>query len=49
LELKEHPEYTIEAIAQDCGFSSLRTFQRTFKDFMGMTSTEYRKAVASQV
>lgn len=49
LELKEHPEYTIEAISQDCGFSSLRTFQRTFKDFMGMTSTEYRKAVASQV
>lgn len=42
--LKEHPEYTVEAIAADSGFSSPITFYRWFEKITGMKPKEYRKA-----
>ena len=33
----------ITAIALDCGFGSMRNFNRAFKDEIGMTPSEYRK------
>ena len=33
---------TIAGIALDCGFNSQATFQRTFKQFTGMSPSEYR-------
>lgn len=33
---------TIEEIALDSGFSSLRTFNRSFRDVIGMTPSQYR-------
>jgi len=40
--LLEHPDYTISAIAQECGMSNTVTFNRTFKEFYGITPSEYR-------
>lgn len=42
--LKKYPEYTIESICQDAGFSSRRTFQTIFKTRLGMSPSEYRSA-----
>lgn len=36
---------TMTGIAFDCGFNSQPTFQRTFKQFTGMSPSEYRKSV----
>lgn len=41
--LKKHPEYTVEAIAADSGFSSSITFYRWFEKLIGMKPKEYRK------
>jgi len=41
--LLEHPDYTISAIASECGMTNTVTFNRTFKDIYGMTPSEYRK------
>lgn len=46
--LKSHPEYTIESICKDAGFSSRRTFQTVFKSRMGIIPSEYRTAVLNQ-
>ncbi len=43
--LKEHPEFTIQAISDASGFSSIRSFQRSFKEKMKMTPAEYRAAI----
>lgn len=40
--LLEHPEYTIAAIANECGMTNTVTFNRTFKEVYGMTPSEYR-------
>ena len=42
--LKEHPEYTLGAIAEACGIKSPATFIRNFKNTYGMAPSEYRKA-----
>lgn len=34
-------QYTIAAIAYECGFNSLATFQRCFKQFTGITPSQY--------
>lgn len=34
-------QYTIAAIAYECGFNSLATFQRCFKQFSGITPSQY--------
>lgn len=45
--MKSQPNYTVQAIAEDSGFSNVRKFYRIFKDEMGMTPTEYREAMES--
>lgn len=42
---KQYPNYTIQAIAEDSGIPNVRTFQRLFKEKIGMTPTEYRNAI----
>lgn len=37
--------FTIAAISYDCGFNSLATFQRCFKQFTGTTPSQYQKTV----
>lgn len=44
--LREHPEYTVEAIARDCGYQNTKTFFNWFHREMGMTPREYCKTVA---
>lgn len=38
-------QFTIAAIAFDCGFNSLATFQRCFKQFTGITPSQYQKSL----
>lgn len=40
--LKEYPNYTLQAIAHDSGFSNMGTFHRLFKEKVGMTPSEYK-------
>ena len=40
----EHPEMTMEDVAGQCGFSSARSFYRTFSREMDMTPTEWWEA-----
>jgi AraC-like DNA-binding protein len=46
--LKQHPEYTIESLCKDAGFSSRRTFQTVFKTRLGMSPSEYRSAAINE-
>lgn len=39
--------FTIAAIAYDCGFNSLATFQRCFKQFTGITPSQYQNGLKS--
>lgn len=43
--MKEHPEWTIEAIAKSAGFNSRNTFYQNFNRLYGMTPAQYRKIV----
>ena len=38
-------QFTIAAIAYDCGFNSLATFQRCFKQFTGITPSQYQNGL----
>ena len=40
--LKEHPNYSIESIAYDSGFNSVRTLNRKIQEAMGITPGEFR-------
>ncbi len=40
--IKEHPEYTIEAIAVECGIASYVTFHRNFTRHFGIAPSQYR-------
>jgi AraC-like DNA-binding protein len=40
--LLKHPEYTIAAIATECGMTNTVTFNRTFREVYGMTPSQYR-------
>ena len=40
--LREHPEYSHDAIATECGFTSRVYFQRLFKASTGMTPLEWK-------
>ena len=42
--LRQHPDYTIEAIAGDCGLT-LTTFKRLCKDMHGLSPSDYRKSL----
>lgn len=43
--MKEHPEYTLAAIAEACGMKSPTTFIRNFRDSYDLTPSEYRKSL----
>ncbi len=40
--LRQHPEFTIAAIAEMCGMNNTVTLNRTFKQLFGVTPSEYR-------
>jgi len=40
--LRQKPNYNIAAIAEEAGFSSVRTLQRRMQEAVGMTPAEYR-------
>ena len=46
-ELKSHPEYTINAIAESCGLPNVPTFNRLFRKRFGMTPSEFRKTLST--
>ena len=46
--LSEHPELELAAIATDSGFSTLRNFQRLFKDYTGMTPLEFKDTLEQE-
>ena len=41
--IRQHPEYTLESIAEACGIKSSATFIRNFKLVFDMTPSEFRK------
>ena len=43
--MKEHPEYTLAAIAEACGMKSPTTFIRNFRESYDLTPSEYRKSL----
>ena len=44
--LHQHDNYTIDAISNECGFTSTSTFYTLFSQRFGMTPTEYKKAIS---
>lgn len=48
-ELENHPEYTINAIAESCGLPNIPTFNRLFRKRFGMTPTEFRKTLTKRI
>ena len=40
--LREKPNYTIAVIAEEAGFSNVRTLQRRIQDAIGMSPVDYR-------
>ncbi|MCR4603939.1 MAG: helix-turn-helix domain-containing protein [Prevotella sp.] len=40
--LREKPKYNIAAVAEEAGFSNVRTLQRRVQEAIGMTPVEYR-------
>lgn len=45
--LTEQPNITVSAIAYDCGFNTLSSFNQAFKRVTGTTPSAYRKAVVT--
>ena len=39
--IRQHPDWTNEAIADHCGFNDRSAFQKKFKEKTGMTPTEW--------
>ena len=46
IQLPEANNLTIAGIAQGCGFNSQATFQRTFKELVGKSPSEFRKTTS---
>lgn len=43
--IREHPEYIISHIAEECGLPNASTFHRLFRERYDMTPNEYRNAI----
>lgn len=41
--IKEHPEWTIDGIAEECGYCRRATYYSNFNKFYGITPAQYRK------
>lgn len=41
--IKEHPDWTIEGIAESCGYTRRATYYSNFNKFYGITPAQYRK------
>ncbi|MBR5067866.1 MAG: helix-turn-helix domain-containing protein [Bacteroidales bacterium] len=46
--LREKPQWTIAAIAEECGLGNIRTLQRRVQEVIGMTPAEYRQMFAPE-
>lgn len=46
--LGDTDRYTVLAIALDCGFNSKTSFNRVFKEMIGVTPSQYQKQLASK-
>ncbi|WP_455668043.1 helix-turn-helix domain-containing protein [Phocaeicola sp.] len=44
--LQRHPDYTIEAIARECGTTSRSSFYRLFRKYYGCAPCEYRERMS---
>lgn len=44
--LRDKPEYTIEAIAEECGLPIAQTFYRNFSDKFGVTPNDFRLSLS---
>jgi len=42
--LNEHPEWSNEAVARECGFTDRSYFQRKFKELTGRTPADWRES-----
>ena len=40
--LRDKPNYTIAVVAEEAGFSNVRTLQRRIQEVIGMSPVEYR-------
>lgn len=40
--LHDKPNYTIAVVAEEAGFSNVRTLQRRIQEVLGMSAVEYR-------
>ena len=47
--MHEHKNYTMEAIANECGIGNLSTFYRIFKQVYGVSPAEFRRSVDNAV
>ena len=47
--LREHPEWSNEAVAQHCGFSDRSYFQKKFKEATGLTPTQFLGLIMNNV
>lgn len=45
-QIRQHPEYTLEAIALDCGIGSRATFYRNFTEHFGISPSDYRETIS---
>ena len=41
--MRKYPNYSLEAIAQDCGIASSTSFNRLFRAFYGMSPSDFKK------
>ena len=46
--MREHPEYTLESIADACGIKSSATFIRNFRSVYDMTPSEFRRQLEEE-
>jgi len=47
--MREHPEYMLDVIAHDCGYSAASSLSRSFKTLEGMTPMEWVKRTGKEI